>query len=150
MAELTAQEWEECQEIFNLLDRDQSGYLDFTELGRGLRGLGLNPTQLEVQQYMDEFDTDHSNGLSVEEFAYLYKRSLSNSSITEEEVRAQFEKLDKNGDGSIDANELREILTTGEEPLTLDEAEAIIADFDKNGDGVLSLQEFMHALIGKH
>ncbi|CAG9321007.1 unnamed protein product [Blepharisma stoltei] len=149
MARLTSQEEEDCQDIFHLLDHNKNQILDLGELGKGLRGLGLNPSEGEVRKYMADYDRDRNNGLSLEEFESVYQRCLSSSSVTEEEIRAQFKKLDKNGDGTLDARELKDILIGGEEPLTREEADALIADFDVNGDGVLSIDEFVNGLLGR-
>ncbi|CAG9321006.1 unnamed protein product [Blepharisma stoltei] len=149
MAKLTAQEWEDCQDIFTLLDRDGSGTLDFQELGNGLRGLGLNPTEAEIRAFIAEFDEDQTGGLTLEEFKNVYIKCLKTSVVTEEEVKTQFKRLDKNEDGHVDANELMEILMTGDDPLTKEEAQSIIEEFDTNGDGVLSLDELLDGLLGK-
>src|SRR5689334_17583790 len=113
MDSLTAQQREDCQDIFTLLDRDNSGSLDVEELGNGLRALGLNPTEAEIRHLMEECDTDHNGGLSLEEFVRLYKRCFTITVVTEEEVRAQFKRLDKNNNGTVEADELRELLITG-------------------------------------
>lgn len=149
MEGLTAQQREDCQDIFSLLDRNGSGSLDIEELGSGLRGLGLNPTEAEIRALMKEADKDGSGELNFDEFVRLYKKCFAITVVTEEEVRTQFKRLDKNDDGTINAQELRELLITGDEPLTKAEANALIAEFDKNGDGVLDLEEFVNGLLAK-
>ena len=64
-----------------------------------------------------------------------------------------FRLFDKNGDGNIDAGELRELLLranpdadpTKGDPLTEADCQTIINSFDDNGDGVLSIEELVAA-----
>ncbi|CAG9322153.1 unnamed protein product [Blepharisma stoltei] len=149
MSVLNTEEREDCQDIFKLLDYNKNQVIESSELGKGLRGLGLNPTEAEVRKLLTEFDKDHNNTLSEEEFRGIYKRCLSSTSVTEDEIRAQFRKLDKNGDGTLDARELRNILTTGDEALTEEEVDLLIRDFDRDGDGVLSIKEFVDGILSR-
>lgn len=64
-----------------------------------------------------------------------------------------FRVFDKNKDGFIDAEELRELLTrvnpsadpTPDGKLTTEDAQTIISSFDDNGDGKLSIEELCAA-----
>lgn len=150
MDELTESQIEEMKDVFTVIDTNKSGSIDCAELGKGLRGLGLNPSNAEVQALMDEYDKDNNSVLSLEEFAELYHKCLAFQRPSEEQLIEQFNKLDVNGDGTIDANELKKVLLFGDEALTEEEAERIIADFDRNGDGVLSLNEFVDGILGRN
>ena len=79
----------------------------------------------------------------------LFIKTIQQPLPTEEEIRAQFEKLDVNKDGTIDANELKKVLLYGEEALTEDEVQQIISEFDVNDDGKLSLEEFLNGILKK-
>ena len=64
-----------------------------------------------------------------------------------EAIRRAFALFDRDGDGSITADELTTALqhpSTGR-PFTGDEAQALIRRFDQNGDGVLDMEEFVRA-----
>lgn len=44
-------------EVFNLFDKNQDGSIDINELGDGMRAMGGNPTDAEIQQMMKEADS---------------------------------------------------------------------------------------------
>ena len=82
------------------------------------------------------------------------------SAQAELEATPQYQKLmkafrlfDKNGDGNIDASELRDLLLranpdadpTKGDPLTEDDCQTIINSFDDDGNGVLSIEELVAA-----
>lgn len=54
---------------------------------------------------------------------------------TEEEIREAFRVFDKDGDGFIDASELKHVMTNLGEKLTDDELQEMIKEADTNGDG---------------
>ena len=64
----------------------------------------------------------------------------------EERLRALFTTFDADGSGTLDAEELLEILTRGTTGLSLEDAKEIVTDFDDNKDGVLSVDEFVKAM----
>ena len=68
--------------------------------------------------------------------------SFLGTTFVTQEAKAAFEVFDENGDGSISAQELVDILTldTGNGlHLTLHDAHEIIQDFDRTGKGALDV-----------
>lgn len=48
----------EYKEAFNLYDKDHDGILSVQKLGAVLRALGHNPTEIEIQEMIDEIDSE--------------------------------------------------------------------------------------------
>ena len=48
----------EYKEAFNLYDKDNDGIIATQKLGRVLRAMGLNPTEIEIQEMIDEVDSE--------------------------------------------------------------------------------------------
>ncbi|KAK4804174.1 hypothetical protein SAY86_003991 [Trapa natans] len=72
-----------------------------------------------------------------------------NSQGTINEAKRVFEKYDKNGDGKISSEELREALNSiGPGAATSDETDLMISELDKNGDGHIDFDEFMEFFAG--
>ena len=63
-----------------------------------------------------------------------------------DDLRSLFNTFDRDGSGTLDAEELLAILTRGTSSLSLEDAKEIVNDFDDNKDGVLSVEEFVKAM----
>lgn len=149
MADLPVGWQGDCKKVFDILDSDHSGSIDLKELGMGLRAMGLNPTEGEVRELMNAADVNHDSKLSYDEFSRLYSECFNNSSTNRDQVVQFFNSLDKDKNGTLNANELREALIGGPEPLSEEEINTIIQDFDKNNDGKINLQEFLDGIFAK-
>lgn len=68
---------------------------------------------------------------------------MAKRKMTEEEVRAQFRNLDKDGNGVVSADEIREVLTALGDRLSDEDVAEIIRDVDTDGDGQVNFEEFL-------
>ena len=57
-------------------------------------------------------------------------------------LRAAFGVFDQNGDGTIDANELRSFIRECGEAASEEEIDRVFGDIDENGDGRIDYEEF--------
>jgi calmodulin len=57
--------------------------------------------------------------------------------------------FDADGNGSIDRDELRKVMSSLNESLTEEELDAMIKEADINGDGEISFEEFKAMMGGK-
>ena len=65
---------DECKEVFDLFDKDKDGAIETKELGHILNALGVNPTQSELLEMINEVDVDGSGKIKFQAFLELYKR----------------------------------------------------------------------------
>ena len=70
------------------------------------RAIGMNPTEDELQDMVNEVDTDHDGSVNFQEFLDMMSKSTETDS-TEEDIREAFKVFDKNEDGFISESELR-------------------------------------------
>ncbi|WAR19090.1 CALM4-like protein [Mya arenaria] len=135
-----ASQWskEEWRAKFSNYDSDQSGGISMQECKRLLQYVGLNPTEDEVQQFMKKADTNENDEVDFENF-YEFVTTLPDPTG---ELRAAFDKYDRNGDGYIDKQELRAILQNGQN-CTQEELENLFKLVDENGDGKIEYEEFL-------
>jgi len=63
-------------------------------------------TENEAQLLLGSADEDHSGGIDMREFISIMTTPI-NSEDLEEELRATFRVFDKDGNGTINANELK-------------------------------------------
>ena len=134
---------EDCQDVYALLSKDSGLYA--TELGKSLRMLNLNPSEQDVKNLLSAFEIQDDKVIEFEEFLKIYKNCKEKCVVNLEEVRNQLSKLDKLDNGFVNTQDLKELLMSGEEPLSLHEAETLLGDFNK--DGKIFIKEFLDALI---
>ena len=111
---------EEFKEAFNLFDRNGDGNITTAELGTVMRSLGQNPTEADLADMINSIDTDGNGVISFIEFVRLMVTKARNTD-SEEELREAFRVFDRNGDGYVNADELRHVHTHIGEKIDEDE-----------------------------
>jgi len=132
---------------FEMFDKDGDGTITTKELGTVMRNLGANPTETELQDMINEVDGDGSGEIDFDEFLQLMGSKMKDSDA-ESELRAAFRAFDKDGNGSINATELREAMKAIGENLSQEEVEEMIRDADADGDGNVNYEEFVKMMMG--
>ena len=126
------------KQMFDSVDDDKSGELDKEELKFLCQKMGRELNDEELDLAMAEMDDDGGGTVCFAEFAKWYKK-LSEGDALLKEV---FESVDIDGSGTLDRNELQEVLfQLGRNPSEqeLDEA---MASMDESGDGEVDFNEF--------
>lgn len=133
------------EEAFNLCDHDKNGTICSSEIGLVLRALGFNPTEREVKDIVDEIDKNKSGRIEYNEFRdyYLkYKNKHKNKNM-KEEIMCAFKFFDKNGNGYIEAKEIKEILRKLGDNTTDEQIKQMIEVADVDKDGQINYAEFV-------
>ncbi|KAH7571911.1 hypothetical protein ACOSP7_014808 [Xanthoceras sorbifolium] len=136
----------EFQEAFCLLDRDGDGCITIEELATAIRSLDQNPTEEELQNMINEVDINGNGTIEFGEFLNLMARKMKESEA-EEELREAFKVFDKDQDGYISPNELRQVMINLGEKLTDEELEQMIREADLDGDGQVNYDEFVRMMM---
>jgi len=136
------------EDVFRFLDKDGNGSLDRRELVVGLRAMGLNPTDADVEQLIRTTDTLHPDGrIQMDEFRNMVHNYKKSHPDPKQEMITAFRVFDRNGDGVIDKNELRQALTTlGYSKLTNLEVDQMFRAADTDGNGVIDFGELVRVL----
>ncbi|XP_047194348.1 parvalbumin-like EF-hand-containing protein [Hippoglossus stenolepis] len=106
--------------------------------------MGASLTEQDISRMPQEMRTQGTFNYS----SFLdYMRRFKTSEQREEAVRKAFAKLDQDGSGYIEWNEIKYILSTvpsaaPSAPLSDEEAEALIQASDADGDGRIDFTEF--------
>ncbi|XP_045187251.1 neo-calmodulin-like [Mercenaria mercenaria] len=128
---------EEWFELFNRFDKNQDGVIECYELKPFLNYLGFNPTDDEMNFYMELLDKNGDEYIDFEEF-YEFARTLPDPVG---ELREAFTVFDKNKDGYLDEKEMKEVFTSGNfDPNQIDDLFKLV---DVNGDGKIDYEEFV-------
>eukprot|EP00095_Tigriopus_kingsejongensis_P000707 maker-scaffold58_size443543-snap-gene-3.23 protein:Tk00707 transcript:maker-scaffold58_size443543-snap-gene-3.23-mRNA-1 annotation:"Calmodulin" len=133
---LTEEQIGKFQDAFFDFDTDHDGVINSKELGQVLKSLGVNPTEAELQDMVNEVDKDGTGSIDFPEFLAMMALKI-NEQNAEDEIREAFKVFDGDGNGYIDRRELAIMLKFLGEPMLEEEISAIIeeADVDKDGDG---------------
>jgi len=140
--QLSQEQISEFREAFSLFDKDGDGSITTVELGTVMRSLGQNPTEIELQDMINEVDSDGDGTLSFEEFLQMMASKLAGED-DEDELAQAFKVFDKDGSGTISADELRTVMKSLGENLSNSEIDAMISEADVDGDGQISFPEFV-------
>ncbi|KAL9556128.1 hypothetical protein MBANPS3_002020 [Mucor bainieri] len=139
--QLTAEEIAEYKEAFQLFDTDGDGSITAIELGTVLRKFGMKPTDAELQDMVNDVDADGNGNIDFTEFLGLVKNMKTNTDETDD-LKEAFKVFDVDGNGLIDREELRKVMSSLNESLSEEELDAMIKEADTNGDGQISFDEF--------
>jgi calcium-dependent protein kinase len=130
------------RDTFIALDGNGDGLLTAAEMKEGLQKCGLKEIPPDLQQIMEDVDSDGSGVIDYTEFLAA---SLDKKVYMAEDVCWQaFRIFDRNGDGMIDKDEIGLVLQDdGVQNSAARDIAEVMSDIDKNGDGQIDFQEFM-------
>ncbi|XP_066930759.1 uncharacterized protein [Clytia hemisphaerica] len=136
----------EYREAFELFDKNNDGNISIKELEKVMNSLGQNPSEAELQDMINEVDSDGNGTIDFPEFLSMMARKIRDTD-TEEEIKEAFRVFDRDGNGYISALELRHVMTNLGEKLTEDEVDEMIAEADQDGDGQVNYEEFTRLML---
>ena len=149
----------EIWEIFTLFDKNADGYVNTSELGTMIRGLGFNPTEREVAEMQKDVDPNNTGGFDKNSLISLIARKPKQ----EDSLQKMIEALQIVGtDSSQDTGEKNPRMTveifqsvmttngkeTGENLLDHYVTE-IIADSKLFYEGFIMIEDFAQYLMSK-
>jgi calcium-dependent protein kinase len=137
----------ELRKVFKDMDKNGDGRLSREELLEYYsKEMGPDQAAEEVTRIMTQVDTDNSGFVDYTEFikATIDFKTITNTGF----LKRAFEVFDKDGNGTISANELKRLLAGGNvcEDTIWNE---IIKNVDSNGDGEIDYREFEKIILSK-
>ncbi|KAJ6793627.1 calcium-dependent protein kinase 13-like [Iris pallida] len=137
---LSTEEVEGIKEVFKKIDTDNDGIVSCEELKSGLVKFGTHLVESEVQMLIEAVDMNGTGKLNYGEFAAisLHLQKMAN----DEHLRKAFSYFDKDGNGYIEPEELREALAEDGAVDSMDVANDILQEVDTDKDGRISYEEF--------
>jgi Ca2+-binding EF-hand superfamily protein len=130
------------QEAFRIFDRNNDGCITREELGTVMKSLGHQPSDNELQDMVNEVDVDGSGTIEFDEFVQMMAKRIEQRPDDGEDLKEAFEVFDRNKDGYITAEELRQVMRSLGENLTDQELNEMMKAADANGDGIINFNEF--------
>jgi calmodulin len=152
MDQLTEKQIKAFQDAFALFDKDGEGTISAKEMAKVKRALGLHSsrfyTEAELQDLINEFDTDGDGQIGFEEFLSMMEHKMKEKN-SEEDIRETFQVFDKDGNGLISAPELWQVMTILGKNFTNKEIDEMILEVDIDGDGQVNYEEFVAMMMSK-
>jgi len=140
--QLTEEQTAEFREAFALFDKDGDGTISTKELGTVMKSLGQKPTVAELNDMINEVDSDGNGEIDFDEFLSMMAKKLKETDL-EEDIREAFRVFDRNSSGIISTMELRHIMTNLGEKLKESEIDEMIRHADIDGDGSVNYNEWV-------
>ncbi|XP_064622651.1 uncharacterized protein LOC135484884 [Lineus longissimus] len=139
---ISEEQVQEFKEAFMLFDNDSSGSISTKELGTVMRSLGQNPTEAELQDMINEVDSDGNGCIDFPEFCAMMARKMKDSD-EEEELLETFRVFDRDGNGYITWTELATVLKNLGENCNEEDVIDMIRQADGDGDGQVNYVDFL-------
>lgn len=139
---LTEAEIADYQEAFSLFDEDDSGTITIKELESVMTSLGQNSTEAGLQNLINDVDIDGDGILDFNEFLMLMvdKSKYVNK---EYELIQAFRVFDRDGNGFIIPDELKNVMASVGGKLSDGEVTEMIREADIDGDFQINYEEFV-------
>ena len=145
MENLTETQVQEFKNSFQIFDKDLDGVISINELGLAMRAMGHNPTEIELQEMIEEVDADKDGAINFEEFVTMMLKTITDVEIEEKTIEA-FKVFDRDGSGVIRASELRSIMIKLGDPIDEDEADDLIK-LAAQEDGLIDYMKFVKSIF---
>ena len=147
--------------VFSRLDTDGGGSLDLGEFHSALSSLGIEISREAAVEVMDELDMDGGGDLELKELTAKldeYRRGrrafaakvlagvLEYTKRTNTSVNHVFARVDTDGSGDLDIDELQQAIHNMGQVLTQMEVQEVMIELDIDGSGMISASEFLDKL----
>jgi len=144
--QLSEEDVESYKQAFELFDEDGDGTISIKELSKVMTSLGQNPTDAEIEDMINEVDSDRNGSIDFDEFCKMMAMPTKAHNF-ESEMQAAFAVFDHDGSGTISLEELRRVMKSFGEELTDDDLDQMIKEVDKDGDGSIDYKEFVNFMV---
>ena len=139
---------ENLRSLFAEFDQDGDGKIRSSEVVMALQNHHEKLSQEEVGYMMRFFDLNKDDVVHFSEFVKMANMFEKNQKMSEEEqIRQLFRAADKNKDGMLSAEELKELWSLAPsdkntKKFSDNEMDDMIRSIDVNGDGKIDYKEF--------
>ncbi|XP_045187366.1 calmodulin-like [Mercenaria mercenaria] len=136
-------------EVFRQYDTNQIGQIQIKDLSHAMLSLGHNPTVAELEKLVNAIEREADRQyLDFPEFLTVLAFHLQETE-PEEQLREAFKVFDKDGNGKLNAAELKHTMTNLGERLSKEDIDYMVKMADVTGDGQVNYEEFIRVMTSK-
>lgn len=132
---------EELEVVFNKFDANGDGKISSSELRSIMCSIGQSVSDDEILAMIREVDSDGDGFIDLGEFIELNTKGIDSDEVLVN-LREAFSVYDIDGNGSISADELMEIMRSLGDSCSISDCRKMISGVDTDGDGSISFDEF--------
>ncbi|KAJ1520198.1 hypothetical protein ONE63_004409 [Megalurothrips usitatus] len=143
-------DFEVLRKAFDSFDTEKKGCIGTDMVAPILEMFGQKVSGNALKEVIAEADADGSGELEFEEFANLAAKFMveEDTSMMRDELRQAFLLFDREGNGYITTEQLREILWELDNTITPADMDQIIDEIDADDSGTVDFEEFMAVMCG--
>jgi Ca2+-binding EF-hand superfamily protein len=135
----------QMKEVFAMFDESGDGEVDLEEMSGLMSSVGVSFSDEDKLLMMRDFDSSGDGTISFEEF-WQYMRQMAVPSDPQQIVEDVFSLIDKDGSGSITAQEFSDQMKALPCEISEQDIESLVREVDHSGDGEIDLHEFAAVL----
>ena len=139
---------EELRDMINEIDEDGNGTVDFEEFLIMMSKKLKDHDSEEELRYCNLLHQVFVDQIALE-ITIILMTFHSNKKFLVCVIREAFKVFDSDGNGFINASELRQVMMNLGEKLSEEEVEMMIKEADTNGDGLVNYEEFINMMNAK-
>merc|ERR1712012_603823 len=115
-----------------------------------LKSMGVDVNKTDMENYSSEVDEQETGKFSFYMFCQVAAKFMieDDEEQMKEELKEAFRIYDKEGQGFITTDVLKEILREIDPTLTEEDLDNIIEEVDEDGSGTLYFDEFQEMMMG--
>lgn len=150
MPEVDPEQMQVLKRAFDSFDQEKRGAISTDIVATILKMMGQTVNRQILKQVIEEVDVDGSGELEFNEFVLLATKFMNEEDEEDmkKELKEAFRLYDKNGEGFIPTEVLREILKELDDKLTDEELDGMVEEIDADGSGTVDFDEFMDMMTG--
>ncbi|XP_073943474.1 troponin C, isoallergen Bla g 6.0101-like [Choristoneura fumiferana] len=153
MEELDKAQLTLLKNAFDAFDHEKKGVISTDMIGTILEMLGHELDDDTLKEIIAEVDEDGSGEMEFSEFCTLAAKFLTEEEPDDEamvnELREAFRLYDKEGNGYITTDVLKEIFRELDNTITADDLDTMIDEIDSDGSGTVDFEEFLEVMTGE-
>ncbi|XP_034231142.1 troponin C, isoallergen Bla g 6.0101-like [Thrips palmi] len=148
--ELTKSQVKMLERVFQGFDKGKTGKISTDEIYDMMEQIGAGLNKIAIQQMIQEVDTWATGELDFHAFATLASRFIveEDPNKLRDELRQAFLFFDRDGNGYITTDQLREILWELDNTIGVSDMDQIIEEIDADGSGTVDFEEFLAVMMG--
>ena len=139
MEDIPESQMSQYRDAFNLFDKNSDGKISTEEFATVIKSIGMNPSEKELEDMMQMAGSD--GHIDFNQFVALMIGNVKGAPTKQDFFRA-FEVYDHEKTGEVNSVEMKHILRTLGDNMSIEDVNALINEADPEGKGVINYREF--------